>query len=382
MRTVAIVGAGFSGAVVAQQLAEHGYSVEIFEARNHVAGNCHTARHSTGVLMHVYGPHIFHTSSKKVWDYVGKFASMRPYRHRVIARVKDRLFSLPINLLTINQFFNTTLSPNEARAFVASRCDTSIAEAKTVVEQGLRSVGRELYEAFFAGYTAKQWGREPAQLPASVLKRLPVRFNYDDSYFQDPYQGLPELGYTAIVERLLDHPRISVHLEYPFGSTETDAFDHVFWTGPIDAFFDKALGPLPYRTLEFHEEVYDGDYQGCPVMNYCDADVPFTRATEHKHLSPWEEHEKTVVYLEFSRECGLGDTPYYPIRLAGEIEQLAAYVHLTQSLRGVSFIGRLGTYRYLDMDAAIREALEAAHSFLTHDGDGTVPPAFFTDPIA
>jgi UDP-galactopyranose mutase len=382
VQSIAIAGAGFSGAVVARQLAEAGHRVEVFETRPHVAGNCHTARHDeTGVLVHVYGPHIFHTQWDHVWDYITRFASMGPYTHRVKATAQGRVFSLPVNLLTINQFFGTTLSPGEAAAFIAERADHSIIDPVSFEDQGLRFVGKELYEAFFAGYTAKQWGTHPSNLPASILQRLPLRFNYDDSYFNHPHQGIPREGYTTVVERILDHPGVRVHLSTALDRQTRDQFDHTVWTGPIDASFGFEHGRLGYRTLDFETGVHDGDFQGCPVMNYCDPDVPYTRVTEHKHFAPWEQHERTVTYTEYSRECGPDDTPYYPIRLVEEKAQLRRYVELAAAERAITYVGRLGTYRYLDMDVTIKEALDVASGHLRHIEEGTTPPAFFVDPL-
>jgi UDP-galactopyranose mutase len=248
-------------------------------------------------------------------------------------------------------------------------------------DQGLRFVGRELYDAFFAGYTSKQWGVHPRELPASILARLPLRFTADDSYFNHPYQGIPRDGYTAIVEAILDHPSIEVNLSTRFDRSRSGDYDHVVWTGPIDAYFDFEHGRLGYRTLDFERQVHDGDFQGCPVMNYCDADVPYTRITEHKHFAPWETHDKTVTYHEYSRLCGVDDTPYYPIRLVEEKQQLLAYVERARAEDGVTFLGRLGTYRYLDMDVTIHEALGAADGMRTAMRAGTQIPSFFVDPL-
>jgi UDP-galactopyranose mutase len=382
VRHVAIAGAGFSGAVVARQLADAGCSVDVFEGRSHVAGNCHTERQAGGVMVHVYGPHIFHTQSDRVWEYVNRYTRMRPYTHRVRAVAQGRVYSLPVNLLTINQFFGTTLSPREAEAFIADRSDTSIDDPVSFEDQGMRFVGKELYEAFFAGYTKKQWGLDPSELPASILKRLPVRFSYEDSYFSHPYQAIPEHGYSAIVERLLDHPAITVHLGRPLHRSDVDGFDHTFWSGPIDGFFDHELGRLAYRTLDFEREVADGDFQGCPVMNYCDEDVPYTRITEFKHFAPWEQHERTVIYREYSRACDDDDTPYYPVRQAREKAHLRAYVEHARQVRGTTFVGRLGTYRYIDMDVAIGEALDVAATFLEARRERRPPPPFVIDPLA
>ena len=381
----AIVGAGFSGAVVARELAEAGHSIVVFDARDHVAGNCFTARHATGVMVHTYGPHIFHTQHEHVWQYINKFGEMMPYRHRVKAISKQTMYSLPVNLKTINQFFDRDFDADEAEKFIASKADNTITDPVSFEDQGLRFVGRELYEAFFAGYTSKQWGVDPKELPASILARLPVRFNDDDTYFSHPYQAIPKDGYTPIVKAILNHPEISVHLSTRFSPTESKefgSFDHIIWTGPIDAYFGFEFGRLGYRTLDFVPEVADGDYQGHPVVNYCDTDVPYTRITEHKHFAPWESHDKTIVYREFSRLCGEADTPYYPIRLVKEKEQLLNYVQRARDAKGVTFIGRLGTYRYLDMDVTIHEALLASKTMLECIANKQPLPSFSVDPMA
>ncbi|SHH16969.1 UDP-galactopyranose mutase [Cognatiyoonia sediminum] len=376
-----IVGAGFSGAVIAREFAEAGHDVRVIEARSHVAGNCYTERDAeTGVLLHVYGPHIFHTANEDIWNYVTRWGSFMPYSHRVQTTVGEKVFSLPINLLTINQFFNKAFRPDEARAFVAEQADGTIIDPQSFEDQALSMVGPDLYEAFFKGYTEKQWGCSPTELPASILKRLPLRFNYDDSYFNHPFQGIPEHGYTPIVESILDHPRIDVQLNTVFDPKDTDDA-HVFWSGPLDGYFDHKLGRLGYRTLDFHHFREEGDWQGTPVMNYGLRDVPYTRITEHKHFAPWEEHEKTLCTREYSRECGPDDIPYYPIRLVDEKAMLSEYVDLARATENVTFIGRLGTYRYLDMDVCIKEALDVAETYLTAHSEGRPIPTFVHDPL-
>lgn len=361
-----MVGAGLSGAVIGRAMAEAGHQVTVIDSRGHIAGNCHTERCTeTGVLVHAYGPHIFHTDDAEVWDYVNRFATFLPYRNRVKTTVGGRVYSLPINLHTINQFYGRAMRPDEARAFIDDQADTSIEEPRSFEEQALRFVGRDLYEAFFKGYTEKQWGCSPTELPAAILKRLPVRFNYDDNYFFHRFQGMPEQGYTAMVERILDHPAIDVHLDTPFQPEQAGRHDHLFWTGPLDGYFGYRLGRLGYRTLDFERFTAEGDYQGCAVMNYGDPDVPWTRITEHKHFSPWETHARTVCYREYSRACEADDTPYYPIRLVEEKALLTDYQALAAAEEGVTFVGRLGTYRYLDMDVTIREALDTARGMLS-----------------
>lgn len=381
--SIGVVGAGFSGAVIAHRLAEEGHLVSVYDGRSHVAGNCHTARDAeSGVMVHVYGPHIFHTDNERVWQFVQRFATFEPYVNRVKAVTGGRVFSLPINLLTINQFFGRTCNPKEAADFIASLGDSQIHDPQTFEEQALRFVGRELYEAFFKSYTIKQWGVHPSALPASILKRLPVRFNYDDNYFAHRHQGMPRDGYTAIVERLLDHPRITLHLGRLFQRAEAREFAHVFYSGPIDAWFAHAEGRLGYRTLDFEPIRAEGDFQGCAVLNYCDDSVPWTRISEHQHFAPWESHARTLCFREYSRSCGIDDTPYYPIRLVAEKAQLARYVERARREPGVTFVGRLGTYRYLDMDATIGEALETVDAFLDARRTGAPIPAFIKDPLA
>lgn len=383
MADVAIAGAGFSGAVIARELAEEGHRVVVFETRDHVAGNCHTARDDdTDVMVHTYGPHIFHTQHEHVWSYIRRFGDMRPYSHRVKATVGGSVYSLPVNLHTINQFFGATMGPSEAKAFIDARAEKSTQPPISFEDQGLAFVGRELYEAFFAGYTHKQWGIDPAELPAAILQRLPVRFNYDDGYFNHPYQAIPARGYTPIVEGILDHSAIEIRLSTALDPHACEAFDHVVWTGPIDAFFGHSHGRLAYRTLDFEREAHDGDFQGCSVMNYCDATVPYTRITEHKHFAPWESHDRSVIYRERSRLCGPTDIPYYPVRLVHEKEQLVQYLALAREVGGVTFVGRLGTYRYLDMDVTIKEALDVASTMVSAFASGASIPTFAIDPMS
>lgn len=382
-KSVAIAGAGFSGAVIARQLGEAGWKVDVFDPRSHVAGNCHTERDAeTGVLLHRYGPHIFHTADEEVWAFVNRFGEFRDFRHRVRAAVAGRSYGLPINLTTINEFFGVELSSEEARAFVAKLGEGGPDAPANFEEQGLRFIGRDLYRAFFEGYTRKQWGMEPKLLPASILKRLPVRFDRNDEYFNHPYQAMPVAGYTPIVEAILAAPGVHLHLGEAFRRADAGKYDHVFYTGPLDGYFDYELGRLAYRTLDFEHHREGGDHQGCAVMNYCDQSVPFTRITEHKHFAPWESHADTIYTKEFSRAASSGDTPYYPVRLAGADRLLSSYVGLARMEKGVTFVGRLATYRYLDMDVCIGEALRCAREFLTSRTSGVAPPVFSTDPLA
>jgi len=377
MANIGIAGAGFSGAVIARELADAGHTCQVFDTRDHVGGNCYTERHETGVLVHRYGPHIFHTDNERVWEYINRFGEMVPYNHKVKTTVEGTVFSLPVNLHTINQVYGTAMSPSEAHRFITETEAIELDhEPENFEEQALTMIGRRLYELFFEGYTRKQWGVSPTSLPASILKRLPLRFNYEDSYFNHPHQAIPAEGYTPIIEAILEHPGITVTLETALASASASDYGHVIWTGPLDAYFGYDLGRLGYRTLDFEEFVADGDFQGTPVMNYGDEEVPHTRITEHKHFAPAETHEQTVCFREFSREHQPEDIPYYPVRLVDDKDRLDQYEARAAATSGVTFVGRLGTYRYLDMDVTIAEALAVADAMKRSLDDGEpVKPA-------
>lgn len=376
-----IIGAGFSGAVMARQLADSmDCRVEVWDSRGHPGGNCHTERdEATGVMIHKYGPHIFNTDNERVWEYVNRFGEFRPFVNRVKAITDRGVFSMPINLLTINQFFGKKMGPDEAREFMSTLGDSSIGEPQNFEEQALKMLGRDLYEAFFKGYTIKQWGVDPKELPASVLKRLPVRFNYDDNYYSKKHQGIPLHGYTEVIRGILDHPRISVSLNKRFDPSSLKElqrqYKHLFYTGPLDAFFGYSEGRLGYRTVTFERIATESeDYQGNAVINYPGEDVPWTRIHEHRHFAPWESHKKTVAFREYSKETEPEDAPYYPTRLEADKILLCKYREKAElrfgtpiesnELGGVSFLGRLATYRYMDMEAVIGEALEFADGFI------------------
>ena len=375
-----IVGAGFSGAVLANQLAkELDCPIDVWDERSHVAGNCHTKRDvETNVMVHEYGPHIFNTDKKEIWDFVNSIVEFKPFINRVKANYKGHIYSLPVNLHTINQFFNKTFGPKEAKAFIESLGDKSISDPQSFEEQALKFLGKDLYHAFFYGYTKKQWGCEPSELPASILKRLPVRFNYDDNYYNNIYQGIPVNGYTELVEKLLDSPKINITLnkKFNYSSDSHATYSHIFYTGPIDAFYNYKFGRLGYRTVTFEKYTADGDYQGNAVINYCDEAVLHTRVHEHKHFAPWEEHEKTVYFKEFSKETTADDIPYYPKRLEKDKIMLDAYRAEAMQSDNLSFLGRLATYRYMDMHHVIGEALHFAHSFLQSLSAGNKAPVF------
>ncbi len=373
-----IVGAGFAGAVLARELAEtNRYELRVIDSRSHVAGNCHTERDpGTGIMMHCYGPHIFHTDNAQVWAYVNRFAEFMPFVNRVKAFTRGELFRLPVNLHTINQFFNKQMSPAEARLYIESLAEHFDHPPENFEEQALHMIGRDLYDAFFYGYTKKQWGCEPAELPAGILKRLPLRFTDDDNYYADPWQGIPKSGYTHLVERILDHSAIDCALDTPFTPDMASLADHVFFTGPLDGYFDHCFGRLGYRTVYWARHQHRGDYQGNPVVNYPDLSVPYTRIHEHKHFAPWENHEATVVMTEYSKETQKGDTPYYPKRLPADMQKLQRYRALALTQGGVSFLGRLGTYRYMDMHHVIAESLQFAQTFAAADAGQTSLPVF------
>jgi UDP-galactopyranose mutase len=374
-----IVGAGFSGCVLAQQLVNAlDCTIEIWDERNHLGGNCHTKRdEDTNIMTHQYGPHIFNTDKKYIWDYVNSFVEFRPYVHRVKAKSGNTIFSMPVNLHTINQFFNKNFTPNEAKAFLETKADKTITDPQNFEEQALSFIGKELYEAFFYGYTKKQWGCEPKELPASFLKRIPVRFNYDDNYHTNIFTGIPVDGYTAVMEKMIDNPAIQILLNKKFTpGADSIGFDHVFYTGPIDAYFDYLHGRLGYRTVTFEKKYAIGDYQGSSQINYCNENVPYTRITEHKHFAPWEQHEKTLYFTEFSKETSIDDVPFYPKRLSMDKALLKKYRELAEIQTGVSFLGRLATYRYMDMHNVIDEAMLLAKQFLNAISEKTKIPIF------
>ncbi len=375
-----IVGAGFSGSVLARELAEHlDCHIEIWEERKHLAGNCFTSEDAeTGIMVHRYGPHIFNTNDKNIWDYFNRYSELRPYVHRVKAYYKGNIYSLPVNLTTLNHFFRNTFTPESAEEFISQKGDQSIHSPSNFEEQAIRFLGKELYQAFFYGYTKKQWGCEPRELPASVLKRLPVRFDYNDNYHNCDFTGIPLHGYTDFVSNLLNHHRIKVLLNRKFDASGNCGreFDHIFFTGPLDAYFNFESGRLSYRTLWFESAIHQGDFQGCTQINYCDADIPYTRITEHKHFTPWKKFSKTVIFKEFSKEASENDIPYYPKRLKADKELLAVYRKRAEALKNTSFLGRLGTYRYLDMQHVIKEAIEYASVFVENIKQNYPSPVF------
>lgn len=371
---ILVVGAGLSGATVARVLAEEGgRQVLVCEGRGHVAGNCHTERQGPdGVMVHCFGPHIFHTSRAEVWAFVQRFATMRPYLNRVKAITDRGVFSFPINLLTLNQYFGRVMNPTEA-AQLLQQCQHACASPANFEEQALARCGQALYESFFKHYTQKQWGVEPTRLPAALALRLPLRTTYEDAYYSDHWQALPEDGYTALVQSLLNHPRIELRTECPVRPAEVQQFRQTFWTGPVDAFFGHCLGRLRYRTLDLEWLAVKGDYQGNPVLNYCQPEVPWTRVTEYRHFETWRPFPTdglSRVSRERPRACGPDDIPFYPLGLEEDQRLLAQYQEAAARLSRVTFLGRLGTYRYLDMDACIEQSLAEGRAYLQSRGAG------------
>ena len=366
MTDLVVVGSGFFGLTIAERCATQlGRKVLVLDRRNHIGGNAYSAPEpETGIEVHKYGAHLFHTSNKRVWDYVNQFTGFTGYQHRVFTIFKDRVYPMPVNLATICEYFGKYLTPDEARAMVAEQADEIDSDrAENFEEKGISLVGRPLYEAFFRGYTAKQWQTDPKNLPAAIVSRLPVRYNFNNRYFSDTYEGLPVDGYTAWLENMADHPNIEVRLDTDFFDLRHDILGNVpvVYTGPVDAYFDYQAGELSWRTLDFELEVKNvGDFQGTSVMNYADEDVPYTRIHEFRHFHPerdWYPKDKTVIMREFSRFAELGDEPYYPINTAEDREKLLAYRDLAKKEPHVLFGGRLGTYKYLDMHMAIGSAL-------------------------
>ena len=373
-----VVGSGFFGLTVAQQCAEKlGLHVVVIDRRSHLGGNAYSeADPETGIEVHRYGAHLFHTSNERVWEYANRFTAFTGYQHRVYTTYQGQVFPMPINLGTINQFFDAAYSPDQARALVAGQAgEFSSENARNFEEKGISLIGRPLYEAFIKGYTAKQWQTDPTLLAAEIISRLPVRYTYDNRYFSDAHEGLPVDGYTAWLERMASHDRIEVRLDRDFFDPGQEVNKAnvvgnipVVYTGPVDQYFDYAHGRLGWRTLDFEREVVaTGDFQGTPVMNYADPEVPYTRIHEFRHFHPERDYprDKTVIMREFSRFAQGSDEPYYPVNTPADRDQLLAYRDRGRAENGVLFGGRLGTYRYLDMHMAIGAALSMVDNKLT-----------------
>ena len=375
-----VVGSGFFGLTIAERCASDlGIRVLVIDRRDHIGGNAYSEPEpETGIEVHRYGAHLFHTSNARVWEYVSKFTAFTDYQHRVFTAYKGRVYPMPINLGTICEYFGRMMSPDEARALVAEQsAEVAAGTAANLEEKAISLIGRPLYEAFIRGYTSKQWQTDPVDLPAEIIARLPVRYTFDNRYFSDTYQGLPVDGYTAWLTRLADHRGIEVRLSTEFADLRASVVGQVpvVYTGPLDAYFGFAAGDLGWRTLDFEREVLPtGDFQGTSVMNYADEDVPYTRIHEFRHFHPerdWYPDDQTVIMREYSRFAGRGDEPYYPINTPEDRARLLTYRGLADAERGVLFGGRLGTYQYLDMHMAIGAALSMYDNRLRpHFADG------------
>jgi UDP-galactopyranose mutase len=380
---VVVVGAGFFGATIAERVAsELGRTVCVLDRRSHIGGNAYSeADPDSGIEVHRYGTHIFHTNSEMVWRYLQRFTDFTDYRHRVLTVAQGRLYSMPINLATISAAFGRVMAPQQAKAAIEAEAQAHGASgARNLEDKAIASVGRTLYELLIRGYTQKQWQTDPRELSADIIGRLPVRLTFDDRYFADRYEGMPVDGYTAIFRRMLSHEYIEVRL----GVDYFDAADQirpdqlVVYTGPIDRFFRYRCGELGWRTVDFAREVHDvADFQGAAVINYADAEVPYTRIHEFRHLHPEREYSqaKTTIYREYSRFAGRCDEPYYPINTAADRTILSGYRMMMGSHPNVIFGGRLGSYKYLDMHQAIGAALKTFENEVTAFLAGQTMPA-------
>ena len=364
-----VVGSGFFGLTIAERCANAlGLDVLVLERRPHLGGNAYSeVEPETGIEVHTYGAHLFHTSNERVWQYVNRFTTFTAYQHRVFARYQGQVYSFPMNLALINQFFGRSHTPDEARALIAeqsSEIDTE--KAQNLEEKAISLIGRPLYEAFVKGYTAKQWQTDPKELSPDIITRLPVRYTFDNRYFNDTYEGLPTDGYTAWLTRMADHPKIEVRVDTDFFDPANGTRDEflgkvpIVYTGPVDEYFGHSEGRLSWRTVDLEAEVKDvDDFQGTPVVNYNDEEVPYTRILEFKHFHPERTYlpGKTVVVHEYSRFAEPDDEPYYPVNTAEDRAKLLKYRDLAKQEPMVLFGGRLGTYKYLDMHMAIGSAL-------------------------
>ena len=364
-----IVGSGLFGAVFAHEKAKAENKVTVIEKRNHIAGNIYT-KEVDGIQVHEYGAHIFHTSNKKVWDYVQQFAEFNRYTNSPVANYKGQMYNLPFNMNTFNEMWGVR-TPQEALAKInEQRQELAGKEPKNLEEQAISLIGRDIYEKLIKGYTEKQWGRSCTELPAFIIKRLPVRLIYDNNYFNDDYQGIPIGGYTKMVEKMLDHPNITVKLNTDFFDKKDEYlenYDKIVYTGMIDKFFDYKLGELEYRSLRFEtEEKNVGNYQGNAVINYTDAEMPYTRVIEHKHFEFGKgDKDKTIITREYPAEWHRGDEPYYPVNNDRNNQLYAKYAELAKKQDKVIFGGRLGQYKYYNMDQVIEAALDAVDSLQT-----------------
>ena len=354
-----IVGAGLFGAVCAHELNKMGYKVLIVEKRNNVAGNIYTEE-IEGIHVHKYGPHIFHTSKKEIWDYVNQFAKFNDFINMPLAFYKGKYYNMPFNMNTFHQIFGVD-KPEEAKAIIESEIKkANIQEPKNLEEKAISMVGTTIYEMLVKGYTQKQWGRPCDELPPFIISRLPVRYEYNNNYFNDTYQGIPIGGYTKMVENMLDGIDLMLDTDYLAERNKLNKLaDKIIFTGEIDRFFDYCFGALEWRSLRFEEEIIDKpDYQGNAVVNYTEFEVPYTRIAEHQYFEPGQKHQKTVITKEYSKTWSIGDEAYYPINNEKNGALYTKYCELAKKLPNVYFGGRLGTYAYYNMDVIVEKALE------------------------
>lgn len=359
-----IVGAGLFGAVFAYEATKKGKKCLVIDKRDHIAGNIYT-KESENINVHQYGAHIFHTSDRKIWDYVNSFADFNNYINSPVAVYKDELYNLPFNMNTFSKMWNIK-TPSEAKAIIEKQIEElNITEPQNLEEQALSLVGTDVYEKLIKGYTEKQWGRDCKELPAFIIKRLPLRFTYDNNYFNDRYQGIPIGGYTKIVEKMLEGSDVLLDTDYfEFIKDNEGIADKVLFTGMIDEYYDFCYGHLEYRTVRFETEVLDCDnYQGNAVVNYTDREVPYTRIIEHKHFE-FGKQEKTIISREYSTEWEPGMEPYYPVNNERNNALFEKYKALADKEEKVIFGGRLGNYKYYDMDKVIIAALEAVEKYV------------------
>ena len=355
-----VVGAGLFGAVFAERAKANGKSVLVIDKRDHVGGNIYT-EDIEGIQVHKYGAHIFHTNDREAWEYVNRFAEFNRFTNSPVANYHGEIYSLPFNMHTFNKMWGV-VTPDEAKAKIAEqRAERAVSQPKNLEEQAINLVGVDIYEKLIKGYTMKQWGRPCDQLPAFIIKRLPVRFTYDNNYFNALYQGIPEDGYTAMIEKMLDGIEVRLGVDYLEDREGFNALaERVIYTGPIDAYYDYCYGALGYRSVRFETQLLDTDnYQGCAVVNYTDSETPYTRIIEHKHFV-FGNQEKTVISKEYSCEWSLGIEPYYPINDEKNGMLYEKYKALADKEDKILFGGRLGQYRYYDMDAVVLAALRVA----------------------
>jgi UDP-galactopyranose mutase len=356
-----IVGSGFFGSTFARLAAEKNKTCHVIEKRNHIGGNCYTEK-VENINVHKYGPHIFHTNDVRIWNFINKFSNFINYRHSVKVNYKNKIYSFPINLMTLYQIYGVK-SPQEAKEKLESlKIKTN---SKNLEDWAISEVGPELYEIFIKGYTKKQWNKDPKELPSSIIKRIPIRTTFSDRYFNDKYEGIPEDGYTSIFEKMLDHPNIKVETNLDLFNNKKELFssaNKVIYTGKIDEFYDYRYGELEYRSLRFENEIYDGDYQGCSIINFTEESVPFTRIVEHKHFE-LSNSSKTIITKEYPDDYNFNKIPYYPINDEKNNNLYKKYSEIENNGK-IIFGGRLGKYEYKDMHQIIASAITFANKLL------------------